>query len=269
MKPFAIGFVLFGFFSLSPLFAQTPNTPMTADELSCLQKMIFFNECSSRIERMTAWNDDEDFPSFGIGHFIWYPEGKQGPYKELFPEFLSFLEAQQKEIPDWIKVLPTRGAPWQTREEFLSDLESERMKVLRDFLDQTQGFQAQFIMRRVKGVLPKMTAMVPETERPALERKFKEIADAPNGMFALIDYINFKGEGILETERTQGQGWGLLQALQEMKLPEEKEDTLKEFVNAAKKVLENRVRNAPPEKDCSKRLRGWKARVKNYLKIHC
>lgn len=269
MRPLVIGLLFLGSFSLPLLFAQTPDTPMTADELGCLQKMIFFNECSGRVERMTTWNDDEEFPSFGIGHFIWYPEGKQGPYKELFPEFLSFLEAQQKEIPAWIKALPTRAAPWQTREEFLTDLESERMKTLRDFLDQTQGFQAQFIMRRVEGVLPKISATVPEPERPALELKFKEIADAPNGMFALIDYVNFKGEGILKTERTQGQGWGLLQVLQAMKMPEKKEDALKEFVNAAKKVLENRVRNAPPEKDCSKRLRGWKNRVKNYLKIHC
>ena len=114
-----------------------------------------------------------------------------------------------------------------------------------------------------------MLATIPETERPAIQLKFREIADAHKGMFALIDYVNFKGEGILETERSQGQGWGLLQVLQEMRLPEKKEDALEEFVRAAKKVLEDRTRNAPPEKDCSKRLRGWKARVKNYLKIKC
>ena len=269
MRPFATVLLFLWPLFLSPLFAQTANTPMTADELQCLQKMIFFNECSGRVERMTTWNEDEDFPSFGIGHFIWYPVGKQGPYKEFFPEFLSFLEAQQEEIPEWIKALPTREAPWQTRDEFLSDLSSERMIQLRNFLDRTQGFQTQFIVRRVEGLLPKLTGAVPESERAGIEMKFKEIADAPNGMFALIDYVNFKGEGILETERTQGQGWGLLQVLQEMKLPEKKEDSLEEFVRAAKTVLKNRVRNAPPEKDCSKRLKGWITRVKNYLEIHC
>jgi len=269
MKISAFGFLIFGILCLPPLFAQIDDAPMNAEELSCLQKMIFFNECSGKLERMTTWNEDEAFPSFGIGHFIWYPANYQGPYKELFPEFLAFLEAQKTEIPEWIKTLPDRKAPWQAREEFLADLTSERMDILRDFLDRTQGFQAQFIIRRVEGILPRMLATISEEERPEVELKFKEVADAPKGMFALIDYVNFKGEGILETERSQGQGWGLLQVLEEMRLPKKKEDALDEFVRAAKKVLEARARNAPPEKDCTKRLCGWKARLKNYLKIKC
>lgn len=270
MKAFALGFLfLWAFFASTPLWARSQDTPMTADELGCLQKMIFFNECSGRVERMLTWNADEDFPSFGLGHFIWYPQGKKGPYQDLFPAFLSFLEAQKSAIPAWIKALPTREAPWQSREEFLSDFSSERMTALKNFLDKTQGFQTQFIIHRVKGILPRMLAAIPEEKRPGIELKFKEIAEAPTGMFALIDYVNFKGEGILETERSQAQGWGLLQVLEEMRPPEKKEDALKEFVRAAKKVLENRVKNAPPEKDCSKRLGGWKTRVKNYLKIKC
>lgn len=270
MKPFARAFLFLWIFSASAsLGARSQDTPMTADELSCLQKMIFFNECSGRVERMITWNADEDFPSFGLGHFLWYPKGKKGPYQALFPEFLSFLEAQKKEIPAWITALPTREAPWQNREEFLSDLSSERMNALKNFLAQTQGFQTQFIIHRVKGILPRMLAAIPEKERPEIELKFKEIAEAPKGMFALIDYVNFKGEGILETERSQGQGWGLLQVLEEMRVPKKEEDALEEFVRAAKKVLETRVKNAPPEKDCSKRLGGWKTRVKNYLKINC
>jgi len=270
MKPFVMGFLFLWIVSAATsLRADPEDTPMTADELACLQKMIYFNECSGRVERMLTWNADEDFPSFGLGHFIWYPQGKQGPYQALFPEFLSFLEAQKTEIPAWIKALPAREAPWQNREEFLNDLSSERMEALRNFLDRTQGFQTQFIIQRIKGILPRMLAAIPEEKRPVIEIKFKEIANAPKGMFALIDYVNFKGEGILETERSQGQGWGLLQVLEEMRTPEKEEDALKEFVRAAKKVLENRVKNAPPEKDCSKRLGGWKTRVKNYQKIKC
>ncbi len=269
LRIFALGFLLLWILA-SPVLATSPlDTPMTADELGCLQKMIFFNECSGKKEWLTTWNPDEAFPSFGIGHFIWYPAGTKGPYKELFPELLSFLEVQKEPIPPWITALPERVAPWPTREAFLADLPSERMTTLRDFLEKTQGFQAQFIILRVEGILPRMLATIPETERPAIELKFKEIADDPKGMFALIDYVNFKGEGILESERTKGQGWGLLQVLQEMRLPEKKEAALEEFVRAAKKVLENRTRNAPPDKDCSKRLRGWKARIKNYLKISC
>ena len=270
MRSFAAGFLfLWAFFLPTSLQAQSQDAPMTADELACLQKMIFFNECSGRAERMLTWNADEDFPSFGLGHFIWYPQGRKGPYQALFPEFLSFLEAQKTEIPAWIKALPAREAPWQNREEFLNDLPSERMTVLKNFLDQTRGFQTQFMIHRIKGILPRMLATIPEEERAGIELKFKEIDGVPNGMFALIDYVNFKGEGILVTEKSQGQGWGLLQVLEEMQTPKKKEDALEEFVRAAKKVLENRVKNASPEKNYSKRLSGWKTRIKNYLKIKC
>jgi hypothetical protein len=270
VKSFVMGFLFLWTLSLSTsLRAQSQDTPMTADELGCLQKMIFFNECSGRAERMLTWNTDEDFPSFGLGHFIWYPKGKKGPYQALFPEFLFFLEAQKTEIPAWVKALPVQEAPWQNREEFLSDLSSERMTTLKKFLEQTQGFQTQFMIHRIKGILPRMLAAIPEEERAEIGLKFNEIAGAPNGMFALIDYVNFKGEGILITERSQGQGWGLLQVLEEMRTPQKKEDALEEFVRAAEKVLENRVKNAPPEKSYSKRLGGWKTRVKNYLKIKC
>lgn len=269
MRPFIFGFFFFGSLCASALAVPYNDDPMNAEELACLQKMIFFNECSGRVERMTTWNADEDFPSFGLGHFIWYPHGKKGPYQELFPDFLNFLEAQKVPIPAWVAALPVREAPWTDREEFLADLASERMTVLRDFLESTQKFQMQFIMLRVQGILPKMLATVPEEERPGLEQKFEAIADIPKGMFALIDYVNFKGEGILETERSQGQGWGLLQVLQTMRPVEKKEDALEEFIRAAKEILENRVRNAPPEKDSSRRLHGWKTRVNNYRKIHC
>jgi hypothetical protein len=209
MKALAMAvFFLWTFSASTYLWGQSQDVPMTADELGCLQKMIFFNECSGRAERMLTWNADEDFPSFGLGHFIWYPQGEKGPYQDLFPEFLTFLEAQKVDIPGWIKGLPTREAPWKNREEFLRDLSSERMTSLKNFLDQTQGLQTQFIMQRIKGILPRMLATVPEEKRQEIEKKFKEVADAPTGMFALIDYVNFKGEGILETERSQGQGWG-------------------------------------------------------------
>ena len=195
VKSFALGLFLLWIFSAPPfLWAHSQNTPMTADELECLQEMIFFNECSGRVERMITWNADEDFPSFGLGHFIWYPKGKKGPYQALFPDFLSFLAAQKAAIPAWITALPTQEAPWQNREEFSKDLPSERMTALKNFLDQTQGFQTQFIIHRVKGILPRMLAALPEEKRPEIKMKFEEITDDPRGMFALIDYVNFKGD---------------------------------------------------------------------------
>lgn len=47
--------------------------------------------------------------------------------------------------------------------------------------------------------------------------QFYRVSNSPNGLYALIDYVNFKGEGTSETERYNGQGWGLLQILENMK----------------------------------------------------
>ncbi len=81
------------------------------------------------------------------------------------------------------------------------------------------------------------------------------------GTFALIDYVNFKGEGTLLTERYNGQGWGLLQVLEAM--PGEG-DATRAFSQAAKAMLARRVRNAPPERHEERWLPGWEARVERY-----
>ena len=67
------------------------------------------------------------------------------------------------------------------------------------------------------------------------------------GLYVLLDYINFKGEGTSETEAYQGQGWGLLQVLQAMPKVSSDQEIIADFVAAAKKVLEQRVKNSPPK----------------------
>ena len=92
---------------------------------------------------------------------------------------------------------------------------------------------------------------------------FHQLSKDANGLYALIDYINFKGEGTCSSERYQGQGWGLLQVLQSM--PEVSSHLLTDFVQAAKEVLRQRVRNAPPERNESQWLKGWCNRLDTYL----
>ena len=53
-----------------------------------LGQQVFRNECRSRPACLTSWNDGEDFPSLGIGHFIWYRAGQQEIYEESFPQLL-------------------------------------------------------------------------------------------------------------------------------------------------------------------------------------
>ena len=81
-----------------------------------------------------------------------------------------------------------------------------------------------------------------------------------SGTFALIDYVNFKGEGVKPSERYKGEGWGLLDVLTNM----EQGNATQAFARSASSVLERRVKNAPPERNESRWLAGWKARVRSY-----
>ena len=91
---------------------------------------------------------------------------------------------------------------------------------------------------------------------------FSQLATDPKGLYALIDYTNFKGEGISPHETYKGQGWGLLQVLQTMQ-----KNTVADFVVAAKKILTLRVKNSPPERQEEKWLKGWLNRLESYLKL--
>jgi hypothetical protein len=89
----------------------------------------------------------------------------------------------------------------------------------------------------------------------------RQCQDVDRGCYALIDYVNFKGEGILSTERYQGHGWGLLQVLEHMS---DDGSATQSFAAAAAAVLRERVRNAPPERHEARWLPGWLNRVATY-----
>ena len=78
-----------------------------------------------------------------------------------------------------------------------------------------QSFDAKAtVARRLEEALPKMLSVLPESERPLVRARFYRVASHPNGVYALVDYVNFKGEGIAPSERYSGVGWGLLQVLE-------------------------------------------------------
>jgi hypothetical protein len=85
----------------------------------------------------------------------------------------------------------------------------------------------------------------------------------PQGRYALVDYVNFKGEGILHTERYHDQGWGLLQVLETMHGNSDA-SAVDEFARGAKTVLTRRVHNAPPQRHESQWLTGWLRRIDSY-----
>ena len=84
-------------------------------------------------------------------------------------------------------------------------------------------------------------------------------------MYALIDYVNFKGEGSSPSERYQGQGWGLLQVLEHMLDNPDRRPELQRFADSARFVLARRIANAPPERGEQRWALGWNRRIDTYL----
>jgi hypothetical protein len=228
------------------------------NETAAIARKVWRNECGGTVDGLTSWNAGENFASLGIGHFIWYPAGVNGPFEESFPNLISLLEARGIKLPGWLK----GACPWKTRAEFQRDFKSARMLQLRELLSSTIGLQAEFLALRLENSLPKMLAAANAAQREKVRAQFYRVLQSGSaGAFALIDYVNFKGEGTLETERYHGEGWGMLQVLENMT---GSGSPVRDFSNAAKEVLTRRVRNSPPARHEERWLVGWKNRVAGY-----
>ena len=250
---------------LASFAAGTPTLPgvtLSRNEAIKIGKRIWQNECNGTITGLTAWNEGENFASLGIGHFIWYPKGQRGPFEESFPKLVSFMTVRGVKLPTLLLGAGERACPWNSRQEFLRAQYSPEMKQLRQFLAGTVDVQAEFLIARLQNALSKMLAEAEPADRANVEQQFERMTRTPQGCYALVDYVNFKGEGVLHTERYQGQGWGLLQVLEQM--PADEDDAVKEFSRAAVVVLKRRVTNSPPERGEARWLPGWLNRVRSY-----
>ena len=232
-------------------------------EATRIGKKIWQNECGGTVSGLTSWNAGENFASLGIGHFIWYPKGVRGPFKESFPQLMSFMSQRGSKLPR-VATSNADGCPWSTREEFLAASDSAEMKELRQFLASTVDLQAEFLVQRLQQALPEMLSRAPAADRAQVQRQFERVASTATGCYALVDYVNFKGEGVLDTERYRGQGWGLLQVLGGMSGSGDGPAAAREFASSARKVLTQRVENSPPERNESRWLPGWLKRVDTY-----
>jgi hypothetical protein len=224
---------------------------------------IWQNECGGTVAGLTSWNAGENFASLGIGHFIWYPKGVRGPFDESFPKFVDFAASRAAKLP--AVAAAKDGCPWSSRADFNAAAQSAPMKELRAFLAGTVDLQAEFLVRRLREALPKMLAEGGSSSQPQIQERFDRVAGTANGCYALVDYVNFKGEGVLATERYAGQGWGLLQVLEGMKQDATGREAVKNFAESAKTVLRNRVRNSPPARNEARWLPGWLKRVDTYV----
>lgn len=231
----------------------------SAAELERIGRRVWQNECGGTRDGLTSWNSGEHFASLGIGHFIWYPRGADKPFEESFPGLVRFLEERGAKIPSWLS--PDLDCPWTTKQEFQAAFRSERMEQLRTLLAGTVGLQSQYLAQRLERSTPKIVSGAPSGKRDHVKSQMQRLLATSAGTFALIDYVNFKGEGLKETERYKGEGWGLLQVLLGM---DESGNPAKAFAESAETVLTRRVKNSPPERNEQRWLVGWRNRVRAY-----
>lgn len=253
LKRIVVAFALLA----APLLAQP--LPLTPDQKQRIGQRIWQNECGGSISGLTSWNYGEEFPSLGIGHFIWYPANFRGPFKESFPGLIQFATERGANPP---KVARQPHCPWPSREAFLADRDGPELKELRRWLAATVPLQTDYIIARSQGALADMVKDSPEADK--ISRNYARVATTPNGMYALVDYVNFKGEGTDPRERYRGQGWGLLWVLLEMRDGGDGQAAAREFASAARRVLDRRIANSPPERGEARWREGWHNRCEGY-----
>jgi hypothetical protein len=109
-----------------------------------------------------------------------------------------------------------------------------------------------------------------KAKKETIKRRFKEVmynrdgSINERGMYVLLDYTNFKGEGTLKSERYKGQGWGLLQVL--LHMDDKESNRQKAFAKSASRMLSRRIKNSPPSRGEERWRKGWNIRLDTYWK---
>ncbi|MBS0650454.1 MAG: hypothetical protein JSR93_04770 [Verrucomicrobia bacterium] len=241
-------------------FLSLPALEISEQDASTIAQKIWMNECNQTIEGLLSWNQGESFASLGIGHFIWYPIGKEDKFVETFRELIQFFKDHQVQLPPWLT--PKTTCPWHSREEFEKNKRSGKMLELRNLLTQTITLQALFMAERFTKAETTLVKDLPKSEAEHVQAQIERLGKSPGGTYALLDYLNFKGAGTNSSERYEEKGWGLLQVL--LRMPGNTDNAIEEFIAAANKVLTDRVELSPPQRNEARWLPGWLNRVKTY-----
>ncbi len=248
-------------------FANIPNhsdeirSQIDDNEMSRIAHQIYLNETGGKPENLISWNEGERFLSLGIGHFIWFPRDLDSRFTETFPELITFLRSRGHSIPAWLQ--NDLDCPWSTKDMFERAKSTPKFQSLYQLMQSSFEDQLRFIMQRKESSLSLMLSnLSSEIAQKELKARFEGLKKTPIGLYSLVDYVNFKGEGISPKERYEGKGWGLLQVLQGM---DTQKYTLHDaFTQSCIKVLSERIQNSPQREIEERWLVGWTKRCETY-----
>lgn len=252
---------------LSSLFAQ--EIKLTQKQASFIAQKVWQNEGAGQDKYLVHWNDGEDFASVGIGHFIWFSKGHTERFREVFPMVVAFMAQKGVKLPSWLHA--KTSLPWQSKKAFYAAKKqnTQKYKELFHFLKSTMPYQAEFMAQRLSQALPQMLESISDAnKRKMIAQRFHDVMYNSHGkinergLYVLLDYTNFKGEGTLKSERYNGQGWGLLQVLSH--LDNKMANKQKAFAQSASRMLSRRIKNSPPARGEERWRKGWNIRLKTY-----
>lgn len=146
----------------------------------------------------------------------------------------------------------------------MRDFSGPQLTGLRNWLASNVAIQTEFIAYKSRAALPKIMKAAPANQRERIKANYEKVATTPNGVYALVDYVNFKGDGTNPRESYSGQGWGLMWVLMEMKDVTAGQAAAREFGEAAKRRLDVRIKNSPPSRGEGRWRAGWHNRCDSY-----
>jgi hypothetical protein len=121
------------------------------------------------------------------------------------------------------------------------------------------------MLYRLQTTIFHMIHQSPAHLQKRLLENFHSLAQTSQGLYILIDYLNFKGSGLHPHEQYNNKGWGLIQVLTEMS-DDDSIPIVDRFVDKASELLTTRTQNAPEGKNEQKFLHGWLERLQTYKK---
>jgi hypothetical protein len=247
------------------------DVSVSSSEAKKIAKKIWLNEGAGLDKYLVHWNKGEEFASLGIGHFIWFTKDKPMWFFEAFPAMLEYISKRGANPPRWL--MQSEDCFWNSYEawERAKKSKSPKYRELQNFLSRTKTLQAQFMIYRLGDAYKKVTTFTRDkTENQRIAKNFKSVLYTKNGrissqgLYLLVDYINFKGDGTLKTARYQGKGWGLLQVLRQMK--PHHTHSIQSFAKASRFILERLIQLSPPKRRLSRFRKGWMKRIDTYYK---
>ena len=243
---------------------------ISTEDAKAIAHRIWINEGAGKKSYLVWWNRGEEFASLGIGHFIWFTADKPMRFFHAFPDMLRYIISKGAKPPKWLT--PDTKCIWNSYEEWrrAKAKNTKKMRELTEFLYRTRALQARYMVHRLSVTYPKLLNYAPNKKvRKKIADNFnrllykKDKTDS-HGAYILVDYLNFKGDGTLESERYQGRGWGLYQVLYHM---DSKGDPYKAFANSARFILDRLIRVSPLKRRLYRFRRGWFNRIKSYEKV--